>query len=235
MRWFGLGKRRVEHDPARQQNLAQEVRRQYGGHVRARFPDQATAAARLMDGDDGLIVAAGLLQEFAEAARAELLAQTAELHRRTGHGLVVDRRNYRPLWQEAGPYLRWSLFELPGGPHPYIQVAAAATVVAEQARRAVRVIDPDPLLTHLMETLDLILVGWEYGRVQVDVDAAALATQLVTAAREIRSAMPEPPPLPPAVRELMRRNHTVDVYDPTGSRIVGGFNPGRTMREQLLA
>ena len=38
--------------------------------------------------------------------------------------------------------------------------------------------------------------------------------------------MPEPPPLPPPVRELMRRNNTIDVHDPTGSRVVGAYNPG---------
>jgi hypothetical protein len=236
MRWFrlGLGKRRVEHDPARQQELRQEVRQQFGRHVQVRFPEQAEAVGRLLDGDDGLSVAAGILREFADAAHAELLAQAAELHRRTGHALVVDRRNYRPLWQEAGPYLRWSLFELPGGLHPYVQVTAAVTVVGSRARRSVQVTDPDALLGSVFEVLDLTLAGWEYGRVQVDVDAVALTERLITTARELRAAMPEPPPLPPPVRELMRRNNTVDVYDPTGSRIVSAYNPGMEMRQSLL-
>ena len=47
--------------------------------------------------------------------------------------------------------------------------------------------------------------------------------------------MGDPPPLPPPVRELMRRNNTLDVHDAIANRIVGGFNPGRTMREALLA
>ena len=234
MRWFGLGKKRVEHDPDRQQALRQEVRQRFGRHVPARFPEQAGAVGGLLTGDDGLAVAAGILREFTDASCTELLAQAEELHRRTGHGLVVDRRNYRPLWQEAGPYLRWSLFELPGGLHPYVQVAAAVTVVGGQAGRAVQVTDPDRLLADVFEVLDLILVGWEYGRVQVDVDAVALAQGLIAAGQQLRGAMGEPPPLPPPVRELMRRNNTIDVSDPSGSRIVGGFNPGKTMRESLL-
>jgi hypothetical protein len=236
MRWFrlGLGKARVDHDPARQQALAQDVRQRFGRHVRVRFPEQADAVGRLLEGDDGLSVAAGILREFTDAAHAELLAQAAELHRRTGHGLVVDRRNYRPLWQEAGSYLRWSLFELPGGLHPYVQVAAAVTVVGGRARRAVQVTDPDRLLTSVFEVLDLTLAGWEYGRVQVDIDAVALAERLISTARDLRAAMGEPPPLPPPVRELMRRNNTVDVYDPSGSRIVSAFNPGQEMRQSLL-
>ena len=33
----------------------------------------------------------------------------------------------------------------------------------------------------------------------------------------------------------MRRNNTVDVYDPQTPQVVGGFNPGKEMREALLA
>ena len=47
--------------------------------------------------------------------------------------------------------------------------------------------------------------------------------------------MGEPPPLPPPIRELMRRNTTIDVHDAITDRIIGEFNPGRTMREALLA
>jgi hypothetical protein len=234
MRWFGLGRRRVEHDPARQEALLADVRERFGLQARMSFAEQAGAVARLLDGDDGLLVAARILREFADTAHSDLLAQATALYRRTGHGFAVDRRNYRPLWQDAGPQLRWALFELPGGLQPYVQVAAAAAVVGTQARRVVRLTDPDPLLTHLFEVLDLTIAGWEYGRVRVDVDAAALAEQLITAARDLRAAMPEAPPLPPPVRELMRRNNTVDVYDPAQNRIVGGINPGRLMRESLL-
>jgi hypothetical protein len=131
--------------------------------------------------------------------------------------------------------LRWPLFALPGGLHPYVQVVAAVTVVGAGARRAVRVTDPDPLLAHLFEVLDLTVAGWEYGRVRVDADAASLAGRLITTARELRSAMAEAPPLPPPVRELMRRNNTFDVLGLDGNSVVGAFNPGREMRESLLA
>ena len=237
MRWFrrGLGKRQVQQDPDRQQALLDELRQRFGPHVQAEFSDQAEEAARLLAGDDGLAVAAEILREFADAAHSELLAQVADLHRRTGRRLLVDRRNYRPLWQAAGPQLRWPLFALPGGLQPYVQVAAAATVVGAQARRVVRVSDPGPLLAHVFEVLDLTIDGWEYGRVLVDADAAALAERLIAAGRDICAAMADPPPLPPPVRELMRRNHTIEVRDATGTRVIGGFNPGRTMREYLLA
>jgi hypothetical protein len=236
MRWLrlGPGKRQVQHDPGRQQALLDDVRQRFGAQVRMPFPDQADAVARLLDGDDGLSVAAGILREFADAAHHDLLAQAFDLHRRTGQGLAVDRGNYRPLWQAAGPQLRWPLFALPGGLHPYVQVVAAVTVVGAGARRAVRVTDPDPLLAHLFEVLDLTVAGWEYGRVRVDADAATLAGRLITTARELRAAMAEAPPLPPPVRELMRRNNTVDVLGLDGTS-VGAFNPGREMRESLLA
>ncbi|UQU67978.1 hypothetical protein COUCH_17585 [Couchioplanes caeruleus] len=237
MRWFrrGSGRRQVEHDPGRQAALLQDLRQRFGPHVQARFPDQAAAVAALLEGDDGLVVADAVLREFADAAHADLLAQAADLYRRTGHPVTVDRRNYRPLWRAAGGALRWPLFALPGGLHPYIQVSGAVTAVGGQARRTVRVLDPYPLLGHLFEVLDLTVAGWEFGLVRVDTDAAALANGLITAARDLRAAMDDPPPLPPPVRELMRRNNTVDVYDLTANRIAGGFNPGRTMREQLLA
>jgi hypothetical protein len=236
MRWFrlGLGGRQVQHDPGRQQELLQDIRQRFGPHVQGRFGDQADAITRLLDGDDGLSAAAEVLREFADAAHTDLLAQAAELHRRTGWGVVVDRRNYRPLWKAAGAELRWPLFG-PGGLHPYIQVAAAVTVLGAQARRAIRVTDAEVLLAHVFEVLDLTLVGWEFARVRVDADYAGLADRLISAARDLRDAMGEPPPLPPPVRELMRRNNTLDVYDAITNRVVRGFNPGKTMREALLA
>jgi hypothetical protein len=236
MRFFrrGAGRQPVQHDPGRHQALLQDVRQRFGPQVQMPFAEQAQAAGRLLDGDDGLLVAAAILAEFADGAYADLLAQVTELHRRTGRGFPVDRRNYRPLWQAAGPQLRWPLFALPGGLHPYVQVVAAVTVLGGQARRAVRVTDPQPALAHLFEVLDLTVAGWEFGRVRVDVDAATLADRLISAARDLRAAMGDPPPLPPPVRELMRRNHTVDVLDVAGYR-VGGFNPGAEMRQSLLA
>ncbi|MGA5299372.1 hypothetical protein ACPCHT_05555 [Nucisporomicrobium flavum] len=236
MRWFRRGSgRQVEHDPGRQEALLLDIRQRFGPHVQARFDEQAAAVAGQLQGDDGLVVAAVALREVADAAHADLLAQAAELYRRTGRPVTVDRRNYRPLWKEAGSALRWPLFALPGRLHPYIQVRGAVTAVGGQSRRTVRVLDPYPLLGHLFEVLDLTIAGWEFGLVRVDADAAALATGLIGAARDVRAAMDDPPPLPPPVRELMRRNNTVDVYDLTANRVAGGFNPGRTMREQLLA
>lgn len=237
MRWLrrGPGKRQSPPDDGRQRELLLQVRQGFGGQHPAPFPAQADAVVQLLAGDEGPAVAAEVLREFADGAETELLTQVADLHRRTGRGFLVDRRNYRPLWRDAGPELRWSLFVLPNGLHPYVQISAATTVIGARAQQAVRVTAPEPLLAHLFETLDLIIVGWEYGRVRVDVDAATLAGRLIATARDLRAAMSAPPPLPEPVRELMRRNHTVDVLDPAGTRIVGGFNPGKTMREALLA
>src|SRR3712207_1486380 len=213
MRWFrlGSGRRQVQQDPARQEALLRDLRHRFGDHVPGRFADQAAAAAPLFGGDDGLVVAALVLREFADGAHAELHSQIGVLYQRTGRGFAVDRRNYRPLWRDAGGALQWPLFSLPGGLHPYVQVAAAVTAVGGQSRRIVRVLDPYPLLAHLFEVLDLTIAGWEFARVRVDTDAAALAGGLITSARDLRDAMDEPPPLPPSVRELMRRNNTVDV------------------------
>ncbi|MFI5937502.1 hypothetical protein [Actinoplanes sp. NPDC051494] len=231
MRWFrrGAGKQQVQHDPGRELALVQDLRERYGVHVQARFPDQADEVARLLTGDDGLLAAVAVVREFADAAYAEMYAQAAALR------FAVDRRDYRPVWKAAAPDLRWPLFNLPVGLHPYIQVTAAVTVVATQARRIVRVTDPDPLLAHLFEILDLTVAGWEFARVRVDTDTAALTDRLITAGRDLRAAMSEEPPLPPPVRELMRRNNTIDVYDATSTRIVGRINPGKQMREYLLA
>ena len=81
-------------------------------------------------------------------------------------------------------------------------------------------------MAHVFELLDLTTVGWEYGRVRVDVDAAALANRLILTAAQLRAAMEEPPRLPPPVRELMRRNNTVAVYDPAAGGVVGAINLG---------
>ncbi|GIF39593.1 hypothetical protein [Actinoplanes xinjiangensis] len=228
MRWFrfGAGRRQAERDPGRQQEIYRELRQRFGGHVPGRFADQAAEATRLLDGDDGIVVAAHLLREFADAA----FAATA------GQGFQADRRNYRWTWQGAGPRLR---SPLAGGPgfslHPYVHVAAAAAVVAGRAGQLVKVTAAEPVLTHVLEILDLITAGWEYGGVAPDADAANLASALIAAARELRAAMPDAPPLPSGIRDQMRRNNTVDVWDPAANRIVGGFNPGRAMREALLA
>lgn len=236
MRWLRrlLGSRQVQHDPGRQEALLQDLRHRFGARVQVRFSDQVDAVTRLLDGDDGLSVAARIVREVADEAHADLLAQAFDLHRRTGRRLTVHRRNYRPLWREAGPDLRWPLFALPCGFYPYAQVAAAVTTVGARARRLARVTDPNPLLTHMFEVLDLTAAGWEYGRVRVDTDAAFLANRLISTAGQIRAAMDEPPPLPPPARELMRRNNTVDVHDPTGDRVVSAINLGAEMRATLL-
>ncbi|MGC4790599.1 hypothetical protein ACLQ22_22565 [Micromonospora sp. DT178] len=230
-----LGGGRVQLDPGRQQALLRDVQHRYGVHTQLRFPEQVEAVTGMLDGDDGLVVAARIVSQVADEAHADLQAQAHEVHRRTGRRLLVHRRNYRPLWKEAGPALRWPLFTLPSGFHPYAQVAAAVAVLGSQAPRLDRVTDPNPLVTHVFEVLDLTTAGWEYGRVRVDTDAAALADRLISSAGQVLAAMDDPPRLPPAVRELMRRNNTLDVHDPAGPRVVGGFNPGARMREQLLA
>ncbi|MFV2113787.1 hypothetical protein ACFHW0_15815 [Micromonospora sp. LOL_025] len=230
-----LGGGRVQLDPGRQQALLRDVQHRYGAHAQLRFAEQVEAVTAMLDGDDGLVVAARIVSQVADEAHADLQAQAHEVHRRTGRRLLVHRRNYRPLWREAGPALRWPLFTLPSGFHPYAQVAAAVTVLGSQAARLDRVTDPHPLVTSVFEVLDLTTAGWEYGRVRVDTDAAALADRLISSAGRVLAAMDDPPRLPPAVRELMRRNNTLDVHDPAGPRVVGGFNPGARMREQLLA
>ncbi|MEV4636926.1 hypothetical protein AB0J80_06190 [Actinoplanes sp. NPDC049548] len=237
MRWFrsGPARRQVQHDPGRRQELLLDVRQRFGAHAQGRFAEQADAIIALLQDDDGLAVAAAVLREFADSAHAEVAAEVADLHRRSWRGPAADRRNYRPLWQAAGAHLRWPLFGLPGGLHPYVQVTAAAAAIGMRAGRAVRVTAPEPVLVHLFEILDLTLTGWEFARVHVDTDAAALAERLIAAARDLRAAMGDPPPLPPPVREWMRRNVTIDVHDSVAQRIVGAFNPGKTMRESLLA
>ncbi|MFF5052897.1 hypothetical protein ACFY1S_06925 [Micromonospora sp. NPDC000663] len=229
-----LGGGRVQLDPQRQQALLRDVRQRYGAHARIPFAQQVEAVTGVLDGDDGLVVAAGIVSQVADEAHADLQAQAQDYHRRTGRRLLVNRRNYRPLWKEVGPALRWPLFALPCGYHPYAQLAAAVSVVGGQARRLERVTDPVPVVTRVFEVLDLTTAGWEYGRVRVDTDAAALVDRLISSAAQVLAAMDDPPRLPPAVRELMRRNNTVGVHDPAGPRAVGAINLGARLREQLL-
>ena len=236
MRWFrrGSAKQETTQDPGRWEALLLEVRQRFGGHVPEPWAAQADAAARLLGGDDGVVVAAVILREFADTAHADVLGQVAQLNARTRQGFAVDRRNYRPLWRAAGGHLRWSLFELRGGLHPYVQVSAAVTIVGGRAKKLAKMTDPAPVLGDLLEILDLTIAGWEFGRVPIDADAATLADRLIVAARALHDAMDQPPPLPPAIRELMRRNNVVTVYEPGGHRPIGEFNPGRRMREVLL-
>ena len=228
MRWFrfGSGKRRAEQDPGRQQEIYRALRERFGGQVPGRFADQASAALALLDGDDGVVVAAAVLRDYADAVAAAMTAQ----------GFPAERRDYRWTWRGAGPRLRSPLVMAQNGPfHPYVQVAAAVTVVATRPKQLVKLIDPVPVLTHMLEILDLITAGWEFGQVVPDTDAATLAGGLIAAVRDLRAAMAEEPPLPTPIREQMRRNNTVGIWDPARSRVVGGFNPGREMREAFLA
>ncbi|WP_127501534.1 hypothetical protein [Actinoplanes solisilvae] len=237
MRWFkfGSGKSKAPEVDGRQQALVDDVRVRFGPHQPGTFREQADAAVPFMAGDDGILAAAGVLREFADAAHADLWQQAANLSRRTGYAFPVDRANYRPLWRDAEGDLRWPLFELPCRLHPYIHVNAAATVLAGQAKRVSKVTDPYQAIAHVFEILDLTIDGWEFARVRPDTDGATLAHRLIGAGRDLRAALSDEPPLPQCVRELMRRNNTVDVYDPQAPRIVGGFNPGKEMREALLA
>ncbi|WP_249998048.1 hypothetical protein [Actinoplanes sp. M2I2] len=234
MRWFRRGSGR-DKTPGLEQALVEDVRGRFGPHLPGSFPDQADAVVAVLAGDDGVVAAAAILREFADAAYADLRAQAAELSRRTGYAFPVDRANYRPLWRDTQGGLRWPLFTLPCRLHPYIQVSAAATVVGTEAKRVVRQLDAHPLLAHVFEILDLTVDGWEFGRVRPDTDGATLAHRLIVTARDLRAAMSDEPPLPQPVRELMRRNNTVEVYDPASPRVVAGFNPGKEMREALLA
>ncbi|GIE86016.1 hypothetical protein [Actinoplanes regularis] len=230
MRWLrGLGKRGIPLDPARQQELLRELRVRFGPQAPGKLGDQVARAAALLDGQDGVAVAATVLREFADGAYRDFAGQSAAL------GLPTDRRNYRASWEAAGKRLRSPLFAAPAGLHPYVHVAAAVTIVGEQAAQTVRVVQPVPLLSHMFEVLDLTLAGWEFGRVLVDVDGATLAVNLITAATAIRGEMSDPPPLPQPARTQMRSNKSVNVLDPAVSRIVGQWNPGKQMREYLLA
>ncbi|MDY7085472.1 MAG: hypothetical protein SYR96_10235 [Actinomycetota bacterium] len=228
MRWFRRGPSKQQTDSTQARALVEDVRARYGASVHAGFHEQATAcAAQLTQADeDGMIAAAMILHEFADEAHRDVSAKL-------GH--AVDRGNYRPQWRHPRGGPRWNLFALPGGLHPYIHVTAAATVLGEQAKRAVRATAPVPLLAHVFEILDLTVIGWEFARVRPDTDMAGLAHRLIGTARDLRAAMSDEPPLPDPVREVMRRNNTITVYDPHSPQVVGGFNPGKEMREALLA
>ncbi|MBU2665966.1 hypothetical protein KOI35_20855 [Actinoplanes bogorensis] len=230
MRWFRRGGGDEPADPGQVRALVDDVRGRYGGHLPQPFREQSNACfAQLRAAPDGLAAAIAIVGEFADDACADVYAQAAQL------GRAADRRNYRPLWRDASRELRWNLFQLPRRLHPYIQVSAAVALIGAEAKRVVRETATRPLLAQLFEILDLTVVGWEFARVRPDTDTAELAVRLIGAARDLRAAMSDEPPLPDPVRELMRTNRTIEIYDPQGPHVVAGLNPGQQMREALLA
>jgi hypothetical protein len=236
MRWFRRtsGNNPVELDPARQRALAQEIRHAFGPQVRVPFHQQVDALVPRLEGDDGLYVAVRIGWEIAEEAHAAIQTQVAELNR-MGRAYALDRSRYRSLWRQAGRELRYPLFALRSGFHPYVHLPAALAVIGANAARCLKLADPAAVLAHLFEVVELTVVGWESGLVRVDIDAAHLMSGLIAAAKDLRLAVgDEPPPLPPAIREMMRANRTTPVYDAAGSAVVGGLNVGAEMRPAFL-
>ena len=236
MRWFRRSPAEgpVELDPARQEALVQEIRQRFGAQARVPFHEQADAMAPLFAGDNGLYVAIRIGWEIAEESFASLTAQVTELNR-MGRPYALDRRRYRALWREAGRELRYPLFALRSGFHPYIHLPAALAALSANAARSLKLASPPAVLAHLFEVLELTMVGWESGLVRVDTDAAYLMSGLIGATKEIRLAVgDDPPPLPPAIREMMRSNRTTPVYNPGGTSVVGGINVGAEMRPAFL-
>ncbi|GIF25787.1 hypothetical protein BJ973_003060 [Actinoplanes tereljensis] len=232
MRWF----RRTRDERTDQQDAARRVmidgvRERFGVDRPGSFHDQAAAVAEALTGPGGVAAAAGIVHEFADSAYSEIHGLAAALSRQVGYQFAVDRENYRPMWREAKPDLRWPLFNLPCGLFPYIHVAGALQAISTQVKLTT---DQSRLHAHLFEILDLTIAGWEFASVRVDTDGAALAGLLISTAHDLRTTMSKEPPLPLPVRELMRNNNTIDVYAPDAHRIVAGINPGREMRETFL-
>ena len=234
MRWFRRkpAQQLVRQTTDRQRAIIADVRQRFGMHQPGSFGAQADTIVEILTGPDGIEAAAGIVYEFAESAHHDIQGLAATLSRNVGYEFVVDRGNYRTLWRDAGADLPWPLFNLSCGLFPYIHVAAAIRVISAHAKETT---NQDPLLAHLFEILDLTIVGWEFANVRVDTNGAGLASGLITTTRDLRMAMPKEPPLPPPVRELMRRNNSIDVYAPDAPHVVAAINPGREMREVLLA
>lgn len=228
MRWFR--RKRAEQpsvDPARQAALIADVRRQFGGHVPAPTHEQAGALARQLRGDEGLAVAARIVHDTAEHAHAEIQARAA------ARGLGLDRRDYRALYRRLGPDLQFRLADGVSPFHPYVHLTAALSAVEDDVKRAMVVTDPNWLLIHTLELLDLTVSGWEFARAPVTADAAGLVSRLIAAATRMRLTEDEPPALPPGIREVMRTNRTVQVHDHTGT-VVGTINVGAETRRSFL-
>lgn len=228
MRWFRRksADRPLTVDPARQEALIADIRRRFGGHVPGRFQEQVDSLVDLLGGDDGLAVADRIVHETAERAYTDVQAQAAAL----GYG--VDRRNYRVLYRQTG--LQYRFTELSSGWHPYVHVAAALAVMEADVKRAMVLTDPNWLLVHTLELLDLTVSGWEFGRVPVSADAADLVARLIAAATRMRLTEDEPPALPPGIREVMRSNRAMNVHDQAGA-VIGVINVGAETRRSFLS
>jgi hypothetical protein len=230
MRWFRRkpADKSLLVDPVRQEALIADVRGRFGGHVAVPFPEQVDALVALFGDDDGLAAATVIVHRTAEQAYADLQAQAA------ARGLGVDRRSYRTLYQQMGPDLRYRLAELPSGFHPYVHLGAALAAIAVHPKRALVLTDPNWLLVHTLELLDLTVSGWEFGRVVVTAEAADLVSRLIAAAMQLRLTEDEPPALSPSIREVMRSNRRTDIYDETGA-VIGTINVGELARRSFLA
>jgi len=230
MRWFRRkpADKDLLVDPVRQEALIADVRRRFGGHVAVPVHEQVDALAAGFKDDDGLAVATVIVHRMAQEALADVQAQAA------ARGLAVDRRSYRALYQQMGPDLRYRLAELPCGFHPYVHLGAALAAIAVHPKRAMVLTDPNWLLVHTLELLDLTVSGWEFGRVVPSADAADLVGRLIAAAMQLRLTEDEPPALPPGIREVMRSNRATKIYDRTGT-VIGTINVGEQTRRSFLA
>ena len=229
MRWFRRksADKALLVDPVRQEALIADIRRRFGGHVPAGFHEQVDALVPLFNDDDGLAVATVIVHRMAETAYADVQAQAA------ARGWGVDRRTYRALYRQMGPDLQYRLAELPCGFHPDVHLGAALAAIAVHPKRALVLTDPNWLLVHTLELLDLTVSGWQFGRVLVNTDAADLVDRLIAAAMQMRLTEDEPPALPPGIREVMRSNRTTDIYDRAGT-VIGGINVGAETRRSFL-
>lgn len=230
MRWFRRAPAE-KRDTGRQDAMVQEVRGRFGPAVQLPFRAQVDTMVPLLEGDDGLLAAARILADVAREAQADVLRQVAEINRR----YALSSSTYHGLWRAGARDLRFPLFALPSGFHPYIHVPAALAVIGGSAKRCIKLTDPATVLGNMFDVVDLTSAGWEFGRILVDTDGAFLMRSLITAATKVRTAVgDEPPPLPSAIRSLMRRNNTVQVYDPAGRTVVDSINLGGEMRPAFL-
>jgi hypothetical protein len=230
MRWFRRkpADESLLVDPVRQEALIADIRRRFGSHLPARVQEQVDALGALFDDDDGLAVATVIVHRMADEAHADVQAQAAP------RGMRVDRRFYRALYRQMGPNLHYRLAALPSGFDPYVHLGAALTAIGAHPKRAMVLTDPNWLLMHTLELLDLTVSGWEFGRVVATADAADLVGRLINAAMQLRLTEDEPPALPPGIRDVMRSNRSTEIHDQTGA-VIGSMNVGEQTRRSFLA